>query len=243
MWNSILKVVIADAKCITREPVLLIALISPLILILFLLLALRCFPDSAAAEKAIGFYRYYSVISVSLLSCIPFIYGLIFSYIHNREALTAAGLKSGQSPVSTRNILLARMSVSALISFIIVLPAVFLTHPVRTEGWLRSLYASGLLALMSPFIFAFPALLSHNRMQWRILSASSLLFLLAVPLGLLFHHPWNYLTFFSPFYWLSWAWIIPSPSESFIYGLISMIITATALFILYRKNIRRVREG
>jgi hypothetical protein len=64
-------------------------------------------------------------------------------------------------------------------------------------------------------------------------------FLAAVPLGLILHHPWNYLAFFSPLYWISWAWIIPSFAESLMYGAIASLITVGCMFVFFRYFLKK----
>jgi hypothetical protein len=66
-----------------------------------------------------------------------------------------------------------------------------------------------------------------------------LFFLITVPFGLLVHHPWNYLAFYSPLYWASWAWIVHSPLESLIYGSIAMFLSAVILIILYFGKLKK----
>jgi fluoroquinolone transport system permease protein len=81
--------------------------------------------------------------------------------------------------------------------------------------------------------------LAGNRVEGSALSKLYGIFLVAVPLGLLLHHPWNYFAFFSPLYWISWAWIISVPFESLIYGAISMIITFGCILIFFRHFLKK----
>ena len=118
-----------------------------------------------------------------------------------------------------------RLMIPAFLSFIMVLITIFLTDPVINEGWLRSLFISLLLSTQSSFAFLFIGCLAVNKVQGLALSKLYGIFLVAVPLGLLLHHPWNYFAFFSPLYWISWAWVSYSPSESLLYGAIAIIIT------------------
>jgi hypothetical protein len=65
------------------------------------------------------------------------------------------------------------------------------------------------------------------------------IFLITVPLGLVLHHPWNYLAFFSPLYWISWTWVVSIPAESFLYGAIATIITSGGIIIFFRHFLRK----
>ncbi len=131
------------------------------------------------------------------------------------------------------------MSISAVLSFILVLPVIFITGAVSTEGWLRSIYAAFLLAITAPFIFIFSAGFASDRKSWTLHSLISVIFLIALPSGLVLHHPWNYFLFFSPFYWSGWAWVIASPSESMVYGMISLAIAAITGLVCFHQIFRK----
>jgi hypothetical protein len=135
--------------------------------------------------------------------------------------------------------LLLTMIFTALISFALVVITIIFVKPVPTEGWLRNLFAAGLLSIQSAFVFQFIITLSVNRVSEIAISRLYWIFIITVPLGLLFHHPWNYLAFFSPLYWISWAWVVPNPAESFFYGVIAFLLTSGSILILLRQFVRR----
>jgi hypothetical protein len=234
MWNRQFKVIAGDLNGIAHAPLLLIAFLSPVLITLFLLYLFPLF--SLIPDSGNGFLpgRYYPVTSLTLISAIPFIYGLIFSHIHLNQYQSGDHPGNSLNSGGSREMLYYRFIYSALFCFVVVLPVIFLTDAVSTEGWLRTIYASALLAALVPFIFAF---ILAARLQGRIRPSMAFLaaaFIVAVPSGVLLHHPWNYLAFFSPFYWVSWAWIISSPGESLLYGSISvLLISGSVIFSLY----------
>jgi hypothetical protein len=110
---------------------------------------------------------------------------------------------------------------------------------VPTEGWLRNLFAACLLSIQAPFVCLLICILAEKKVKRIPVFVLSCIFLITVPYGLLIHHPWNYLVFFSPFYWVAWAWIIKTPVESFIYGAISVFIISVALTVFLSKLLRK----
>jgi len=229
---------IADIKSIISAPSRLCALLSPVIFTLFLLYLFPFISGFNRPEDALSYGRYYSLTAITLVSAIPFIYGILFSFVHLKEVHP---LSSGRADVripGTKSILISRMAISSVLSFILVLPVIYITGAVSSEGWLRGIYAAFLLAITAPFIFIFSTCFSHDRKSWKIISLISVIFLITVPSGLLLHHPWNYFIFFSPFYWTGWAWVITSPAESIVYGMISLAITAIFSLICFRDLIR-----
>lgn len=229
-----MKFLISDIKFIVRRLLLLTALLSPVIITLFLLYLFPLISGLNRNKDAFSCVRYYTVITVSLISAIPFIYGLLSSFIHLHKPPFSDNNQTGISAKEPKMLLNRRIAVATFLTFIMVLPVIFLTNPVTTEGWIRSIYVAFLLASMTPFIFLFTACFGRNRRNWKFFSLISVIFLITVPTGLLVHHPWNYLEFFSPFYWLSWAWVIGLRAESLMYGVISLAIALVSMLFFYR---------
>ena len=115
--------------------------------------------------------------AITLISSIPLIYGLLFSFIHLTESRFRQRADQMNSD-AVSNASYSRMAFSAFLSFIMVLPVIYLTDPVSTEGWLRSIYAAFLLAVMAPFIFLFASWLWKRKSQIIILFLVSVLFLI-----------------------------------------------------------------
>jgi hypothetical protein len=233
---------ITDIKSIARVPALVCALLSPFIVTLFLLYGFASISGLTRSGNAFLYDRYYGVTAITMISAIPFIYGLLFSFIQKGESLSS----SKNSELADKDVkwhINMRMAFSAFLSFIVILPVIYLTDAVSTEGWLRSIFAAFLLSVITSFIYLFSIYFDRNIKNRKILLILSLLFLMTIPSGLLLHHPWNYFIFFSPFYWLSWAWVIASPAESLLYGLISLVITGTGMFIICRYFLRITKNA
>jgi hypothetical protein len=234
MSNSCTKLFYSDIKAIAHKLVLLCALLSPVIITLFLIYLYPLFSRLARYEAVHLYERYYSVTAITLISSVPFIYGLLFSFTHMKGSYTPGNNIPDTAKKVVRRDLIWRIFYSASLSFITVLPVIYLTNAVSSEGWLRSIYASILMGVSSPFIFLLSIRFGGENKKINTGLLICFLFLITVPIGLLLHHPWNYIAFFSPFYWSSWAWVIASPAESMIYGMISMAITAVYMLIFIR---------
>jgi hypothetical protein len=234
MTNKLLKLFISDIKYILRVPALLFALLWPVIITLFLLYLYPVISGLVRSEAVPSYGRYYTVTAITLIASVPFIYGLLFSFTHMKESHSPGNNIPDTAKKDAGRNLIMRMLYSAFLNFITVLPAVYLTDAVSTEGWLRSIYAAILLTVMTSFIYLFATCIARVIENLKIAILVSAILLVTVPAGLLLHHPWNYFIFFSPFYWVSWAWVIPSPAESLTYGIISLLIAAASMLIFYR---------
>ena len=228
MKNIQIKLLIADIKYIVRFPALLCALLSPVIIAILLLFAFPLISGLTRSEDAFLFDRYYTVTAITLISAIPLIYGLLFSFVHQTESVSSEN-KNEFAGKAVNSYFKLRIAFSVFLGFCVILPLIYLTDAVSTEGWLRNIYASLLLAVMTSLIFLFSICFARNDKGRKMAFFVSALFLMTIPSGLFLHHPWNYFIFFSPFYWLSWAWIIPSPAESLMYGIISLVIACIGI--------------
>jgi hypothetical protein len=90
-----------------------------------------------------------------------------------------------------------------------------------------------LLAITAPFIFIFSAGFARSRKSWKILSLVSVIFLIALPSGLLLHHPIFYLLFSVLLDWLGMG--SASPAESIV--MISLQQYSGLIFTAYFKEI------
>jgi hypothetical protein len=226
-----MKLFISDIKSIIRVPVLLCALLFPVIAAFFLLFCSPLIRKIAGNSDLFGYGRFYSVTAISLFSAIPVIYGLLFSYIHLSDPYYN-DQRSQSISDTVGHILLSRIIVTGILSLTVMLPVILLTDPVSTQGWLRGIYAALILSASAPFIFLVMVASDRSGQGWGVLLA--IVFLLAVPAGMSLHRPWNYFAFFSPYYWSGWAWVITSPVEGLIYGLISLVLTAAGSIVFYR---------
>lgn len=162
--------------------------------------------------------EYYTIFAISITSLVPVICGIIYYCLAGeRRNLT----------------ILKRNFPLVLISTLFLLILILFADPVKSEGWLRGTFIILLFTVESVVIY-FLLSLTSSALSKVVISLVSFLFMAAVPAGLILHHPWNYIMFISPFYWLSWSWIVPSVAESFIYAAIAMILTTLYLKVSIR---------
>jgi fluoroquinolone transport system permease protein len=228
-----------DCRYIVRHPILLAALLYPLITILFLRFVVPPVSELIFSRTGFRLGLYYTIIAITLISAIPAVFGFIFASIHlNNSELNRLNIDQAE-PANKKSLLYFRMIVAILLSIITLYLTDLITDPVPSEGWLRSLFVTFLLAVQSPFVLLFILSFSGSRAKVILLTKLYGIFLITVPLGLLLHHPWNYAMFFSPLYWISWAWVTYTPSESLFYGAISIVISFGFNIWSYRHFIRK----
>jgi len=229
----------AEIKFIGRDPMLLMASLAPLFLILLLRLVFPILSDFIFQKFDFRIYKYYSIAAITMVSLIPMLFGMVYAFILLDENDMHILQVISVTPAGKKNFLFMRMIVPSFLSFILVLLTILFTAPMPSEGWLRSLFVSLLLACQSPFVFLFIGGIARNKIEGLALSKFYGVFLITVPLGLLLHHPWSYLNFFSPLYWISWAWVSVDPCESLVYGSIGMLITSGCVLLLFRHFLKK----
>jgi fluoroquinolone transport system permease protein len=229
----------ADFRFIARDPMLLMAFLAPVFLIIFLRLLTPLLSEYIYAKTSFQLMHYYPVLAITMVSVIPMLFGMVYAFILLDENDAHILQVISITPAGKRDFLYMRLLIPAFLSFIMVLITIFLTDPVVSEGWLRTIFISLLLSTQSTFTFLFIGCLAANKVQGLALSKLYGIFLVAVPLGLLLHHPWNYLAFFSPLYWISWAWIVQSATESLAYAAIAVVITGGSVLFFFRYFLKK----
>jgi hypothetical protein len=178
--------------------------------------------------------KYYTLISITLVALIPVLTGIAYGKLMpDKTSLTGISVpKENKGKIQDSTYI--RIFTSLVISLILILLSIWLINPVPSQGWLRTLYAAMLLSVHAPFILLLVGGTGNKKIAGLGLSKLYWIFLLALPLGLLVHHPWNYFAFFSPFYWIAWAWMINPAVESVLCGSIAVILSSVFLFILLK---------
>jgi fluoroquinolone transport system permease protein len=239
MWSMFINTLKADIKFIVHDPLLLIASLASFLLILFMTLVFPLISDFIFSRTGFLLVNYFTLAAITIVSVIPVLIGMVYAYILLDENDLHILQVIDVTPAGKKNFIYYRMTVSAFLSFIMVLFSIILINPVPTEGWLRTLFITVLLSIQSPFVFLFIGSLAENKNEGISLSMLYGIFLAAIPFGLLLHHPWNYFAFFSPMYWISCSWVASVSIESLIYGSISMIITFGSIMILFRHFLKK----
>ncbi len=225
MWRKFRSSVIADIRFLSHEKKLLGYILFPVFIVAFLLFVFPSLSEYILSKTGFRTAGYYPLAAIFLVSVIPVLYGNLYSLIPFED-------------VERRTLSCERMLISAIISFVIIWSSVSLVMPVPGQGWLRNLYAAILFSVEAPFAFLFFTLRDRNKMSGKLISWLYIIFLVAAPAGLLLHHPFNYLAFFSPFYWIACAWIVRSPAGALIYGAVAVFLSAAILIILFSGKLK-----
>jgi hypothetical protein len=220
MWSKFRSAVIADIRFLFHGKSLLGYILLPVFIVAFLLFVFPSLSEYILSKTGFRTAAYYPLAAIFLVSVIPVVYGILYSFIPFENGVRRA-------------LICERMVTTAIISFVIIWSSVSMVIPVSGQGWLRNLFAAILFSAEAPFTFLFFAMSDRNKMPGKLISWLFIIFLLAAPAGLLLHHPFNYLAFFSPFYWIACAWIVRSPGGGLIYGAVAVFLSAAMLIILF----------
>ena len=226
MWSSLKS----DLKSITQGRILINAILAMLIIILFLKFIFPLISGFIFSKNGTEIYNYYPIIAITLISVIPVIIGILIAYTYNKQD----DLIIQVSPSEKIIFIIIKMMFPTISGYLMILITAFVTDPVPSQGWLRTIFISALLSGQTTLIFLLIVILAVKKTDRVAISILPLVFIASVPFGLLVHHPWIYLAFFSPLYWISWAWVIPGAGESIIYGGISLLLTIGGSLVIYR---------
>ena len=239
MSGKLLNAITGDLKIISSNfrPFIPVAV---LLLVIFLLPAFcPVISHSEYLKHRIEPDKYFTLVSITLVSMVPMLLGLAFGKALFRKERLVKGPYMEESQGETSGSLYIRIFTLLIISFILIIISILIVKPVPSQGWLRTLYAAILLSIQALAGLLYPGIRDLKKNALIVMSVLYWLFLAALPVGLLLHHPWNRAAFLSPFYWTAWAWIIPSPVESLVCGTITVILSAIIIFILFRARINQ----
>jgi hypothetical protein len=221
-----------DINAILRNRTFLVRILILFILLISLKFFFPLFYSLIYSKTGFQPGSYFSLTAITLIMIIPLITGMAYTdTLKNEDALHVIN-NHEDTDFDRIKYLLQKMIFPAFFSFILVMIAVILAKPVPAEGWLRTLLAGFLFSIQSLVVFLFEAVPAGRRNPGVASNWIYGLFVIVVPLGLLLHHPWNYFSFFSPLYWIACSWMVRSPYDSMIYGLIALILTSAAMLAL-----------
>jgi len=227
-------------KVIGRSPGLIFLCIFPLLLILLMLSVFSRVSDYFLLRSGFDFGIYFPLVAITLASSVPVFPGLVYASIQGNPLNIPGSEDNSDKESLNKYLILTRVISSFLLSLFLVLLFIIFTAPVQSEGWLRSLFIALLLSVQSTFVFLLVSCFSDGKFGRLAGVLLYIILLAAVPPGLMFHHPWNHLFFFSPLYWIAWSWVIGQPGESLLYGAISFFITAGSLMLFCRHLYKRL---
>jgi len=229
MFRDLLK---TDIKLIIHKPVLISGILIPFLLVVILKFIFPFISILISSEGRLQPGNYFTIISLTLIFSIPIAVGILMaSGFSNRNLLSAPTLNNNKE---IKVIFLIRVVETLIVSFFLVLIPIIISDPVPSEGWLRTVYISVLLAIQSVNILFLTTNRIFHKANSSIIYFICSLLIIAIPAGLLLKSPFNCLAFFSPLYWISWAWITKITLESIISGAISIIIISVPVFLIYR---------
>jgi hypothetical protein len=232
MWNVLKNTFVHNIITILHNRTFLVRILILFILLLSLRFVFPLFYGLIYSKTGFQPGSYFSLVAITLIMIIPLITGMANAdALKNDDILHVINNHEGTDFYKIKY-LLRKMIFPAFFSFILVMIAVILAKPVPAEGWLRTLFAGLLFSIQSSVVFLFAAGVSGRRFNGVTSNWIYGLFVIVVPLGLLLHHPWNYFSFFSPLYWIACSWLVRSPYNSMIYGLIALILTSAAILAL-----------
>jgi hypothetical protein len=236
MWKKFKDQILTDLKIISLNYSFLISLGVLFLLIIIIRACLPLVTHYEYLRFGLQPTKFHSLVSISLVALIPVFTGIMFGRIESVETITPSfdGLKKFVENVPGATFIRAITCLG--ISFLLIILSIWLIKPVPAQGWLRTISAAVLFSLQAP-----AAMLMHTKSGSRKDNRNPFILLywitmIMLPVGLMLHHPMNYPAFISPFYWSAWAWMISSPLQSILCGVIALFLTTVLCFSVLHKR-------
>lgn len=229
--HAIAQLLRSDVRQISRDPMLLFALLAPVILILSLRLGIPVASDVVFERLGIELALYYREIMSFCLLLIPLILGMLSGFVILDERDENLISYYAITPLSKRGYFLYRLSVPVVLSVFFSLLLIYTVQLVSVP-WAKLLLLMPMIALEAPIIALFMSAFAANKVEGLALSKLAGLVVLAPLIIFWVPLPWQWLGGIIPTFWISKTYLVATQDESLIFILYAIIGTVVHLILL-----------
>lgn len=236
-----LALTLADAKTIRRDPMLMMALCGPLLLILFFTYVPPLAEEWLRVKLHFELSNYYDLLLICLLQLLPLLLGMISGFMLLDERDEHLILLFAVTPLSRSGYLLLRFTVPFLLTVCFSVLLIRMTDFVSIGG-LNMLLLVSLLAMEAPLVGLFMVAYAENKVEGLALAKVTGV-LIMIPVYVYFvSDPWQYLAAFTPNFWLAHMMFSESTVWSLLDFLVGSIVHGLLFLRLYHRFSRRASE-
>lgn len=233
------KLVLADARNVRRDPMLVMALSGPLLIAVFFRFAPPVVGSWLDREFAFDLTAYHELILGVILQLIPLLLGMITGYLMLDERDEQLIQLFAVTPLRKSGYLAVRLAAPALLTAVFSLFGAVVTGLVPL-AWNRLIPAIVLLSMEGPMLALFLAAYAANKVEGLALSKGAGV-LIAAPLAVWFlPAPGQYAVAVLPMFWTAKVLFAGGPSSVIPVFLTALAVHAAFLAWLYRAFLHRV---
>ncbi len=232
--KTFITFLIGDIKNITRDSMLLGAMLAPIALALFVKLSISYFSEVFNEIFPFSIEHYYTFIMSFVILLSPFMLGIMAGLMILEEMDDNILSYIAVTPVSKSGYLLYRLIVPMLISTILTIFIIVFTGLV--DFTISILPVVLLAAMITPIIALFLANFSNNKVEGLAIGKATGVILIVPFLTYIFKSNWLFLLSAFPTFWVSKAFMksYEMTLYSDVYVLVGFCIQGIYLYILFK---------
>lgn len=233
------KLALADARNVRRDPMLVMALAGPLLIAVFFRFVPPVVGSWLHREFAFDLTAYYELMLDVILQLIPLLLGMITGYLMLDERDEQLIQLFAVTPLRKSGYLAVRLAAPAMLTAVFSL-FVAIVSDLVPPAWDRLIPAIVLLAMEGPMLALFLGAYAANKVEGLALSKGAGV-LIAAPLAVWFlPAPGQFAAAVLPTFWTAKVLFPGGPSSAIPGFLAAFAVHAAFLAWLYRAFLRRV---
>jgi len=235
--SSLIK---SDFKIIGRDPMLILCMVAP---ILLLLVALFLFPlISELTTRYLNFPldEYLPIGRLFLFPLTPMMFGLIYGFILLDERDGGIISYLAITPLGKSGYLKIRMLLPVVISFVMNVLFLFVAGFGSSMNWVEIGILSFIVAFEAPMMLLFLAAFASNKVEGMAISKGFGIIMLPMVIDYFLKGSWRWALSISPLWWVERA-VFSDISVRWLYLTGAAIVHLLFIWLLYRKFEKQMR--
>ncbi len=227
---------LGDLKNISRDPILLVSIIAPLLTAIVMRLGLPFAAEMLWQKLQFDLTPYYNlIISIMLLIC-PFMLGMLAGFIILDERDENILMFFTVTPLTKTGYLAYRMLSPIICCFIMSFVMVYIIGLVSID-FTRLLAVAIVASLEAPMVALFMGAFAANKVEGLAFSKALGILFIAPAVGYFVKSGWQLLAGIAPTYWVSKVFIygIQGSSLYWVYAIVGVLVHLLFMYALYRK--------
>jgi fluoroquinolone transport system permease protein len=238
MMNRDYQLIKGDWKMIGRDPMLMLSMFSPLILLLFARLGFPLISDLTKELFNFPLEAYFPVGCLFLFPLIPMLFGLVYGFIMLDERDGGIISYLVITPLGKSGYFLIRMFIPICLSIIMCIFFLELTGFYRLLSSIEIIVLSVIVSSEAPIVLLFLGAYADNKVEGIAMSKGFGILIMPILIDYFLTGGWRWLMAVSPLWWAERA-VFSIQSERWLYMAGAAIVHSIFLYLLYRKFEKR----
>jgi fluoroquinolone transport system permease protein len=234
MKNHNYHLIKSDLKNIGRDPMLLMCLVAPFIILLFVLLLFPIISTFTTRQFNFSLDGYFPILRLFFLPLTPMMLGMIYGFILLDERDGGIISYLAITPLGKSGYLKIRMMIPVVASFVMNVAFFTLTGFTHLISWVEVIILSIIVAFEAPMMLLFLAAFASNKVEGMAIAKGFGIIMMPIAIDFFFKGDWRWALSFSPLWWVERA-VFSDISLRWPYLAGAAIVHILFIWVLYLK--------